>query len=454
MEINKYKHIYFIGIGGIGMSALARYCLNNEIAVYGYDKTRTALCVALEEEGAQIIYKEEAFLVPELFKDLQNSLVIYTPAISASNSISQTLKLWGHNLTKRAAFLGSLSESFYTIAVAGTHGKTTTSCLLAHLFKEAKMDFTAILGGISTNLNSNYYCQKGRKITGKSILITEADEFDESFLQLSPELAIVTSTDADHLDIYGEEDKVRESYQKFANLVKDTLVQQEFVNLKHGKSYKYGKKSEYAYQNITIENNSQFFDINAMGEKINNIKAGLPGEHNIQNSTAAAAIAILAEIDPKIIGQAIKTYQGVQRRFEKIIDSNNNIVIDDYAHHPTEIRALVNSVKEIYPNRKITMVFQPHLYSRTRDFMQEFAQELDRVDETIIMPIYPAREEPIEGITSKALLKMMKNNNGQVLTQDATTEYIKRIRPNLLLITGAGDINLLRNPIKEIYDGR
>ena len=178
MEINKYKHIYFIGIGGIGMSALARYCLNNEIAVYGYDKTRTALCVALEEEGAQIIYKEEAFLVPELFKDLQNSLVIYTPAISASNSISQTLKLWGHNLTKRAAFLGSLSESFYTIAVAGTHGKTTTSCLLAHLFKEAKMDFTAILGGISTNLNSNYYCQKGRKITGKSILITEADEFD------------------------------------------------------------------------------------------------------------------------------------------------------------------------------------------------------------------------------------------------------------------------------------
>lgn len=456
MQLNKVKNTYFIGIGGIGMSALARYCLKRGIVVYGYDKTETKLSKTLEAEGAKIVYQDTIDQVPEAFNHFsEQNLVIYTPAIPTNNLILNYLKNKGYNCIKRAQFLGWISENHFTIAVAGTHGKTTTSCLLALLIKEANFQFTAILGGISTNLESNFFHQPdGMLYKGQSILVTEADEFDKSFLHLSPNIAILTSTDADHLDIYKEESAIRKSYQEFIDLISEKCILNEKAEVTSTNCITYGKNADYSYKNIQLQNGNQHFDTKSKEKVISDIQAGLPGEHNIENATAVIAVADYLGVDPLTIKSSVENYKGVQRRFEKIVNLQEHIVIDDYAHHPSEINALIKSVRSLYPNQEITLIFQPHLYSRTQDFMDEFAAELSQAEDIIVMPIYPAREEPILGVTSDVLIEKINNSTKRLLNHNEVLEYIKIQKPKLLVVAGAGDINLLREPLKTIYNGR
>lgn len=453
MNINAFKHIYFVGIGGIGMSALARYCLERKLNVYGYDKTQTQLSKQLEDEGAIISYKDEPTEIPDNFDLPHNSkLVVYTPAIPKDNLILNALQKKGFRVIKRAQLLGEISSNHFTVAVAGTHGKTTTSCLIAHLLNHSIYQFTAILGGISTDLQSNYYHKKeGEHYQSKSILVTEADEFDQSFLHLNPNLAVITSTDADHLDVYGEDEAVRLSYQKFANLVSNNVIVSDSAIIESKIGLTYGNKGHFSYESINIEEGKQTFSLKTPSYRIEGITANLPGEHNISNATAAAAIGYLLNIPELVIKKSISTYQGVQRRFEYLVNNEHGTVIDDYAHHPKEINVLLSSLKRLYPSKKICMIFQPHLFSRTRDFMSEFAEQLSLADEVILMPIYPARELPINGVSSSILLDQIDNENKQLLNHQEVIDYIRHTQPELLVLTGAGDINLLRNPIKNIY---
>lgn len=453
MNINDIKHIYFVGIGGIGMSALARYCLERKLNVYGYDKTQTQLSKQLEDEGAIITYIDEPTEIPDPF-DFPDStkLVVYTPAIPKNNLILTAFQKKGFSVIKRAQLLGEISSNHFTVAVAGTHGKTTTSCLIAHLLNHSTYQFTAILGGISADLQSNYYHKKeGEHYQSRSILVTEADEFDQSFLHLNPNLAVITSTDADHLDVYGEDEAVRLSYQKFANLVSNNVIISDSAIIDSKIGLTYGAKGDFSYHNINIEEGKQSFSLKTPSYLIEDITANLPGEHNISNATAAAAIGYLLNIPELVIKKSISTYQGVQRRFEYLVNNEHGTVIDDYAHHPKELNVLLNSLKRLYPSKKICMIFQPHLYSRTRDFMSEFAEQLSLADEVILMPIYPARELPINGVSSSILLDQIDNEKKQLLNHQEVIDYIRNTQPELLVLTGAGDINLLRNPIKNIY---
>jgi UDP-N-acetylmuramate--alanine ligase len=456
MKLENIKNIYFVGIGGIGMSALARYCLHHKMNVFGYDKIETELSKSLENEGANIIYQDDQQQLPISFSLYsEDNIVVYTPAIPQQNHILTHLKNLGYTCYKRAELLGFISQNHFTIAVAGTHGKTTTSCLLAHLCQQAGFQFTAILGGLSTNLKSNYYStSEGQLLNDKSILVTEADEFDRSFLYLSPEIAIITSTDADHLDVYDTEQHIQQSYQAFAELVKDTLILNSSADIQHRNTILYGLKTDHKYENISIYNGEQYFDYSAPQVQITNIKAGLPGEHNVENATAVIAAAKLLNVEDAIIKKSIASYTGVKRRFEKIVNQDEYVVIDDYAHHPTELKALITSIKKLYQNQKITLIFQPHLFSRTRDFMHEFAEELNKIEELILMPIYPAREKPIENINSSTLLHLISVEHKQILKHEEILEFIKSAKPKLLVTAGAGDISLLRDPIIKIYNGR
>lgn len=447
MELNHIKQVYLIGIGGIGMSGLARYFNHLGCAVYGYDKTPTHLTAELQQEGIQIIFEDEANQIPALFAQPDAAtLVIYTPAIPKDSAILNAFVDRGFEIYKRSQVLGIISKGSYTVAVAGTHGKTTTSSLIAHLLKSSGVDCSAFLGGIATNYNSNI-------LYGSSnIMVVEADEYDRSFLTLHPDIAIVTSMDADHLDIYGNHEHLQESFRLFASQLKPEgkLIVKQGLPLSGGRTYGISNdEAEIKGYNIRIENGDFYFDFTNGEVVIENIKMGIPGMHNIENAVAATQAALYVNVKPEDIKAALASFRGVKRRFEYIVKTSEHIYIDDYAHHPAELQACIASVKKLYPEHKLTVIFQPHLYTRTRDFAPGFAEALDMADELLMMDIYPARELSIEGVSSDTILSQMQLKDKRLLSRQQIVDYVVEHKPELLLTVGAGDIDQMVEPLKN-----
>jgi UDP-N-acetylmuramate--alanine ligase len=460
MSTNNPNTVYFLGIGGIGMSAIARYYLAMGCKVFGYDKTKTILTEQLESEGALIHYKEEVEIITNLFPPLKersgmgDDLIIYTPAIPKENKELIYFQENGFSLYKRAEVLGLISKNYFTIAVAGTHGKTTTSSIVAHILNDCGTDCIAFLGGISLNFNSNLLLNDQAKI-----MVLEADEFDRSFLQLLPDIALITSLDADHLDIYGEADQMLKSYQDFVRKIKPggkLITKPDFFNrLKVNdkityESYSLSDDANCKAVAIQIKNGSYFVDVDCQNQRTKEIELGLPGIHNVENAIGAFAIANELQIDNQKIKAALTSYKGVKRRFEYHIKNKDIVYIDDYAHHPTELEFSIKSAKELFPDKKITGIFQPHLYSRTRDFVDEFAASLSLLDELILLDIYPARELPIEGVTSQIIFDKVKNTEKVLLLKGELMEYLNDKNVEVLMTLGAGDIDVFVQPIKEL----
>lgn len=447
MNLNTIHNVYLIGIGGIGMSALARYFRYMGKSVGGYDKTPSSLTQELQKENIHIHFEDDIKLIPENFKNKTNTLIIYTPAIPLHHSELVYFKENHFEIKKRSAVLGEISKQYKTIAVAGTHGKTTTSSLIAHIFKEAGKNIIAFLGGVTQNYNTNLILDEKAEW-----LIAEADEFDKSFLTLYPEIAVITSVDADHLDIYGNAEEMRKTYTAFANGVKEKLILKKEIesqiNIPGAITYSIKiPEADYLGESIHIKKGNYFFTLTHHRQKTENISVGLPGIHNVENAVAAAAACIEAGVDIADVKNGITRFKGVKRRFEYHIQTDNLTLIDDYAHHPEELKNCILSAKELFPNKKITGIFQPHLYSRTRDFANEFAKSLDLLDELFLLDIYPARELPIEGVNSTMLLKLMKNNNKSLVEKENIIEKITQSNVEVLLIMGAGDIDRLVEPI-------
>jgi UDP-N-acetylmuramate--alanine ligase len=434
--------IFLLGIGGIGMSALARYFKDNGRKVYGYDQVRSPVCEALETEGHKIHYQDSVDQISAKLNPA-NTLVIYTPALPGNSAELAFFKHNGFTIAKRSKILGLIARQHTCLAIAGTHGKTTTSALLAHLFRQANIPVNAFLGGLSTNYNTNYWGSPKAQI-----MVVEADEFDRSFLQLKPSAAAITSTDADHLDIYGSGENLRQTFQEFANLVSDHLFTQDGLTLEGGIKYGLADNAAYRASNIQVQNHHFSFSLNHPKGLIENITSSLPGKHNIENTVAASAIALQYGVSPQQIKQGIESFKGVKRRFEFHIKTPNLVYIDDYAHHPKEITALANTVKLLYPSKKITAVFQPHLFSRTQDFMEGFAEALALFDQLYLMHIYPARERPLPGVTSGVLLEKIKSPNKRLLTQPEIMNRLENEKPEILLTVGAGDIDRMVQPLK------
>jgi len=449
MNIDHIKNVYLIGIGGIGMSGLARYFHHIGYFVSGYDKTETILTNELVQEGIEIIFKDSESLIPERFVDNKTeTLVIYTPAVSIDSEIVQAFKTAGHVLHKRSEVLGFLSANKFTIAIAGTHGKTTTSTLVAHILQDSGFSCSAFLGGISLNYNSNVL------FSSSDLMVVEADEFDRSFLTLHPNVAIVTSMDADHLDIYGDHQHLIDSFKLFIGQVKEggTRIIHTGLGLPADSFYGLDSSADIYASNIRIVDTEFYFDYHQGEEVIKDILLGIPGRHNIENAVAAIAAAKACGVPDDLIKTALGTFKGIKRRFQYIVKSPDHIYIDDYAHHPKELEACFEAVKSIYPNHKFTVIFQPHLFSRTRDFGEEFAVALSNegIDKLILLPIYPAREKPIEGITSEWLLDKVQSSNKELLSPEEALKYVESVHPELILTVGAGDIDRLVKPIKSI----
>lgn len=467
MELNQLKKIYFIGIGGIGMSALARYFIGRGVEVHGYDKTETVLTQALAAEGMKIHYTDDVSMIPDGV-----DLVIYTPAIKELAELAhfQALK---KTILKRSAVLGLISRGMKCIGVAGTHGKTTTSSLVTHILRTGKVDVTAFLGGISLSLGSNF-------VQGKSKwVVIEADEFDRSFLQLSPQMAIITAADPDHLDIYGDEKSFREAFGLyqwrikkkgicFTNVgVKVLKPRGLWVSPEAAKEFNFGEFEETTYGigkgkhkavKVRVENGFFVFDYKSPMGDILNIKTTLPGEHNVENAVAAIAVALKIGVSPEAVKEALATFKGIRRRFEFIYRNDNQQVtfVDDYAHHPTELAAAIKAARTLHPNRRLIGIFQPHLFTRTRDFQDGFATALDSLDETVLMDIYPARELPIEGVTSDVLLQKMQNPHKRRANKENLLAILRgllteeNLENTTILTLGAGDIDTFVQPIGEI----
>ena len=450
MELQNIKRVYLIGIGGIGMSGLARYFAHLGCIVCGYDKTSTDLTDQLHNEGIQVIFDDREDWIPYAFQTPnENTLIIYTPAIPRDSAILNFFKNNGFELFKRSQVLGIISKSMFTIAVAGTHGKTTTSCMIAHILKDSGKDCSAFLGGISSNYNSNVLFGKN------NIVVVEADEFDRSFLTLHPDIAVITSMDADHLDIYGNHDQLTESFRQFASQLKEngTLIYHEDLPLTtQGTTYSGHGPADVKAVNIRVENGSFYFDFKNYLEDIKDIKLGIAGFHNIENATASIEVALKLRIEPALIKKALESFRGVKRRFEYIVKTDKHIYIDDYAHHPEELRAAISSVKTLYPEKKLTTIFQPHLYTRTRDFADGFAEVLDMSDELIMLDIYPARELPIQGVTSDMILSRMQMLNKRKCGKQEAVDLVRIEKPELLLTVGAGDIDQLVQPLKKALE--
>jgi UDP-N-acetylmuramate--alanine ligase len=449
--IDKYQHVYLLGIGGIGMSALARWFNANGFRVGGYDLTRSALTIELESEGIEIHYNDLGENIPEAFKTEQ-TLVIVTPAVPKNHAELNYFINNGYDVKKRAEVLGMLTRSYFTIAISGTHGKTTTSSMVAHILKESGKNIFAFIGGITKNYNSNLLL--GDSSLDNQIMVVEADEYDRSFLKLYPNMAIVTTMDADHLDIYGSKEYVEESFNEFVSQV----AHDGFIACKSGVAIKnpakgqkvlYFGDSEGDIQavNIQVKNGAFEFDISGVVE-IQNFRLQLPGRHNIMNALAAYAIARELGVSDQAYKNALASYTGVKRRFEMVYANEDITYIDDYAHHPTEIEATLLAAKELYPGKKISLVFQPHLYSRTRDFIEEFAQSLSLADQVILLPIYPAREKPIEGISSDVVLEKVTSDQKILSSKENLMDVVKTLKTDILITMGAGDIDRLVEPIK------
>ena len=445
MQLKDIKTIYFVGIGGIGMSALARYFKGRGVAVHGYDRTSTPLTVALEAEGMHIHYQEAPDLIPD-----QVDLVVYTPAVPSTHLELQYFRAHHFTVKKRAEVLGIISRSKKTIAIAGTHGKTTTSTITAHLLRTGGVDCTAFLGGIAQNYGSNY-------LDGQSDwVVVEADEFDRSFLHLSPDLAGILSMDADHLDIYGDAQSLLETgFGAFAKKRKPggkLWVQKDFATHFTGEDQvlDFGlDTATYRAEKVRVEGGYFCFDYNNPDTHISDLRFTMPGRHNVENATLAISIALELGVSEAAIREGLQTFKGIQRRFELVYRDEKRVVYDDYAHHPTELKAAINAARSLFPDRKITGIFQPHLYSRTRDFVDGFAEALAHLDELYLLDIYPARELPIEGVTSDWLAEKIKDTKVHRIQLDNALDAIKEQVPDVLLTLGAGDISNLVPQIQQ-----
>jgi len=450
IQLSDFKRAYFVGVGGIGMSALARYFYSLGWEVAGYDKTPSALTSALEKEGIIIHFEDLGESIPEQFKEKETTLVIYTPAIPKMHKELVYFQSNDFKLFKRSQVLGLLTHNSKGLGVAGTHGKTTTSTLLAHILNESSVKCDAFLGGISSNFNSNLITSSEAEYT-----VIEADEFDRSFLQLSPFASIITSTDADHLDIYGDASVLLDGFQQYANLTNESgflFIRKGLILTSSAPVYTYGvneESADYSAYNLRFNEGLFLFDVQFPGGTWKDVEFGLPGIHNAENALACIGMTQKLGLTEEEIRFGLKTFKGVKRRFEYQVKSTNLVYIDDYAHHPTEIKALISSVRMLYPNKKITGVFQPHLFSRTRDFFDGFVEELSKLDEVILLSIYPAREEPIEGVTSDRLLEEITTYK-LLLTPTETLEHLKSVKEGVILTIGAGDIDRIVSPLKDI----
>ncbi len=455
MEFNAIKKIYFIGIGGIGMSALARYFRLHGAEVYGYDRTETDLTRALASEGMQVHYTDDVQQIPEGV-----DLVVWTPAVPKDLAELNWFIERGYPLKKRAEVLGIISRAKKCVAIAGTHGKTTTSTMAAHLLRACGVDATAFVGGISGNLGSNF-------VEGKSDwVVVEADEYDRSFLHLSPDVAVLNSIDPDHLDIYGTPEAVVESYKQFVRQIKpggkliykyglpledvaaELLASGRFV-------FTFGiKEGYYEAYNVHVQDGQTVFGLKSTIVDWPELRLNYPGNHNVLNATAAIAATLSAGGFSPEIPAALANFKGVKRRFETIIKTPQTVYVDDYAHHPVELEATIQAARSLYPGKRLTGVFQPHLFSRTRDFAEGFAKALDKLDECLLLPIYPAREQPILGVTSEMLMAKMALKNKQLVQKEELIARLQNHPPELLLTMGAGDIDTMVEPIKQMINNQ
>lgn len=462
-ELKGIKNIYFIGIGGIGMSALARYFHSKGVEINGYDKTPTELTRELEQEGISVHYEDNIELVPK-----NAGLVVYTPAVPADHKELNFYRDNNYKVLKRSDVLGLISNSSFNICVAGTHGKTTISTMIAHILRDSGYGCNAFLGGIAANYNTNFWSapmQSGGD--NRDVAVIEADEYDRSFLKLSPDIAIISAMDPDHLDIYGTEEALQEAFIDFSKKLKPGGLLLNKFGLKKGSALKAANHLTYSRQNeaadvhalnVKMENGSYRFDVMIRGVLIQDIVLNMGGMHNVENAIAAITVARELEIEIDKIKAAIASFKGVRRRFEYLVKADRLVMIDDYAHHPEELSALINSAKTLFKGRKCTVIFQPHLFSRTKDLAEGFAKSLDLADEVLLLPIYPARELPVEGVTSRLIVDKIQKTHIKVLTKEELLTYMRDVYVprmdkefgELLIIAGAGDIDALVVPVKKI----
>jgi UDP-N-acetylmuramate--alanine ligase len=448
IDIKKIQKVYFIGIGGIGMSALARYFHERGNEVSGYDRTRTKLTAELEEAGISVHYEERVDLIPK-----EVDLVVYTPAIPKDHAELVFYQQNKYQLVKRSDVLEAVTNSSFNICVAGTHGKTTISTMIGHLLRNSGYGCNAFLGGIAVNYNSNFWSSKNDTV------VVEADEYDRSFLKLDPDIAVISAMDADHLDIYGTEEAMQEAFIHFSRKIKkggalfskfglsrtnDLQADNHFTYSLHNEN------ADHYAANITIDHGSYEYDVIGKGWKLENVRLNIGGTHNVENSVVAIAIAKHLGISDEKIKEAVSSFKGVKRRFEYIIKDEKHVFIDDYAHHPEELRALITSAKNLFPAHRCVIAFQPHLYTRTRDLANGFGEVLGLADEVILLPIYPARELPIAGVSSEMILEKIKNPCKQVLSKEELLNWLKLQQPALFITAGAGDIDTLLETIKTL----
>ena len=445
------KNVYFIGIGGIGMSAIARYYNYAGYKVSGYDRTPSKLTDKLQEEGIEIHFTDDFSYVPQ---EIEETLVIYTPAIPADMGELVYVKEKGYRLVKRSRALGEIASEQQCLAIAGTHGKTTTSTMLAHIYTHSGVGCNAFLGGISKNYHTNLLLSKNR------VIVAEADEFDRSFLQLFPDIAAITSTDADHLDIYGDLETIQGTFAEFAGQIKESgalVVKKNIhIDLKNVKAktytYSFKEDADFSPVNVEILEGGFFkFDLKWPDGIVENCQMGVPGWINAENGIAASAVALLGGVAPELVKEALATFQGAERRLDIHVNEAKAAYIDDYAHHPEELSSAIGSIRNMFPGRRVCGIFQPHLFTRTRDFAPEFAQSLSQLDELLLLDIYPARELPIEGVTSEIIFKDVNLEKKQMIRKEDVVEHLKgRNDLDIVVTFGAGDIDRLINPIKEL----
>jgi UDP-N-acetylmuramate--alanine ligase len=450
-DLKNIQHLYFIGIGGIGMSALARYFRQQGKTVSGYDKTETPLTRALSEEGITVSYSDDIASIP---KNIQ--LVVYTPAIPKEQPALNYYRDNGYELMKRSEVLGLITADTMNVCVAGTHGKTTISTMIAHILRDSGVGSNAFLGGISSNYNTNFWSSRN------NICVVEADEYDRSFLKLHPDVAIISSMDADHLDIYGTADAVKAAFIAFSEKIKagGTLVQKHGLAIPKPAagirqlSYHLTDHNADVYtNNLRIQSGNYLFDVKGKEGELKDVRLNVGGRHNVENALAAISACRILGLNGEKILPALYSYRGVRRRFEYHVQGQNVVYIDDYAHHPQELDVLISGARELFPDRKMILVFQPHLYSRTRDFAEGFAGTLDKADEVILLPVYPARELPIAGVSSETIWDKMKNAKKQVMGKQDVLKWAGTIQPEekiLLITAGAGDIDELVKPLSEL----
>lgn len=461
--LNGVRSVYFVGIGGIGMSAIARYFLSRGLKVSGYDRTPTSLTRQLESEGIPVHYEENVNAIP---KDVD--LVVYTPAIPKEHAELVYFRQNEFKVVKRSDVLQAISAGSFNICVAGTHGKTTVSTMIAHILRHTGFGCNAFLGGLSVNYESNFWSSE------RNVSVIEADEYDRSFLKLSPDIAVITAMDADHLDIYGDETSVQDAFVDFGNKIKAGGLLISKFGLKRAREVHAERKLTYSLQNdvadvfaanIKMESGGYVFDVRLKDEVLSNVELKIGGMHNVENVLVAIAVAHELKIDGEKIKAAVSAFKGVKRRFEYIIPPKQQqeggyiqpVLIDDYAHHPEELRPLLKSIRSLFSQRVLTVIFQPHLFSRTKDFADGFAEVLSMADHLVLLPIYPARELPMEGVTSEMILERTETKNGQVLTKVEMLNWVKGHEINkefgeVIVMAGAGDIDALVQPVKEIIE--